>query len=177
MFDNYLYRTLLYNSWDKYFLNLAKYVSTKSKDNSTKCGAIIVGEDHEILSTGYNGFCRNIDDNVESRYKRPEKYYWFEHAERNAIYNAARIGVSIKGAHIYVTGPPCHDCGRAIIQSGIISLVYPFEDYSLWRRNDTSTPDQWFESFYRSQEMMLEVGVDIRVLCMDNIDDGFWRFE
>ena len=56
---------------------------------------------------------------IEERQERPEKYYWFEHAERNSIYNAARIGVSTKGSKMYMTcGVPCADCARAIINAG-----------------------------------------------------------
>jgi len=81
--------------WDDYFLNIAENVKLKSKDKRTQIGAVIVGKGNEIVSTGYNSFPRNINDSIEERQVRPEKYYWFEHAERNAIYNAARIGVSL----------------------------------------------------------------------------------
>ena len=82
--------------WVEYFRNLAHQVKLKSKDESTQIGAIIVGKDKEIVSTGYNSFPRGLTDDIKSRQERPEKYYWFEHAERNAIYNAAIIGVSTK---------------------------------------------------------------------------------
>ena len=82
--------------WKDYFVSIAEQVKEKSKDIKTKIGAVIVGKDNEILSTGYNSFPRGLDDNVVQRQERPEKYFWFEHAERNAIYNAARIGVSLK---------------------------------------------------------------------------------
>jgi len=83
--------------WVEYFQNLAHQVKLKSKDENTQIGAVIVGKDKEIVSTGYNSFPRGIKDNKKERQERPEKYFWFEHAERNAIYNAARIGVSTKG--------------------------------------------------------------------------------
>ena len=78
-------------NWDQYFLNIAEEVKQKSKDRRTKIGAVIVGKDHEIITTGYNSFPRGINDDVEERQVRPEKYYWFEHAERNALYKAASI--------------------------------------------------------------------------------------
>ncbi len=90
-------------NWDQYFLNIAEQVKEKSKDRRTKIGAVIVGPDNEIVSTGYNSFPRGIDDDVEERQVRPEKYYWFEHAERNSIYNAARIGVRLKDTKMYLT--------------------------------------------------------------------------
>ena len=99
--------------WVEYFRNLAHNVKLKSKDTSTQIGAITVGKDKEIVSTGYNSFPRGLNDNLKSRQERPEKYYWFEHGERNAIYNAARIGVSTKGCTMYLScGIPCVDCTR-----------------------------------------------------------------
>jgi deoxycytidylate deaminase len=83
-------------NWTEYFLGIAEQVKLKSKDESTQIGAVIVGIDNEILSTGYNSFPRGMDDSKKERQERPEKYFWFEHAERNVIYNAARIGVSLK---------------------------------------------------------------------------------
>ena len=109
--------------WVEYFRNLAHQVKLKSKDENTQIGAIIVGKDKEIVSTGYNSFPRGLKDYEKERQERPEKYYWFEHAERNAIYNAARIGVSTKGCTMYLScGVPCSDCARGIINSGIIRI-------------------------------------------------------
>ena len=87
--------------WGEYFINIAEQVKLKSKDNNTKIGVVIVGKDNEIVSTGYNSFPRGIDDSVEERQEKPEKYFWFEHAERNAIYNAARIGVDFRNYNVY----------------------------------------------------------------------------
>ena len=107
-------------NWTEYFLNIAEQIKLKSKDESTQIGAIIVGMDNEVLSTGYNSFPRGLDDTIKERQERPEKYFWIEHAERNAIYNAARIGVSLKNSTIYLTsGVPCMDCARAIVNVGI----------------------------------------------------------
>src|SRR6056300_1889883 len=109
--------------WVEYFQNLAHQIKLKSKDERTQIGAVIVGKDKEIVSTGYNSFPRGIDDNKPLRQERPEKYYWFEHAERNAIYNAARIGVSTKGCTMYLScGIPCSDCARGIINAGIVRI-------------------------------------------------------
>ena len=106
-------------NWTDYFYNISQQVKEKSKDERTKVGAVIVGKDKEIVSTGYNSFPRGIVDNRPERQERPEKYYWFEHAERNAIYNA-RIGVSTRGCTMYLTcGVPCADCARGIINGGI----------------------------------------------------------
>lgn len=111
--------------WDEFFLGLAEHVSIKSKDRSTKVGAVIVGPDNEVLSLGWNGFPRGVGDDPEwydNRYNRPDKYEWTEHAERNAIFNAARHGIALRGSTMYTTHAPCASCARAIVQSGITSV-------------------------------------------------------
>src|SRR3990167_7197511 len=99
-------------SWDESFMSMVYLVAMKSKDESTHVGAVVVGPDNEIKSTGYNSFVRKLNDHLTMRQERPEKYYWFEHAERNAIYNATLNGVSLKGCKIYTNGVPCMDCAR-----------------------------------------------------------------
>lgn len=142
--------------WPKYFRNIASQVKTKSKDQYTQIGAVIVGPDNEIVSTGYNSFPRGIDDTVQERQERPEKYFWFEHAERNAIYNAARIGVSTKGCTMYLTCDiPCADCARGIINAGITKIVCnPYAEGG-------GKGPQWVESIRRSMIMFDEAGVKV----------------
>lgn len=185
------------NSWDKYFIEMAVLVSTKSKDPSTKVGCVIVGPDNEIRSTGFNGFPRGVAEMSEApshlvvaveymastydsltarcscgeivrnikpltdsqrvgqhktmeqfhmaavvahehfgrggdivlsdRWERPAKYEWVEHAERNAVYNAARIGASLKGCRAYLNweSRPCIECTKAFIQAGIVEIIGP----------------------------------------------------
>lgn len=142
-------------NWKEYFRNIAHQVKLKSKDERTQIGAVIVGEDNEIVSTGYNSFPRGISDDVNERQERPEKYYWFEHAERNAIYNAARIGVSTKGTTMYLTcGIPCADCCRGIINAGITKIVCEVGEAG-------AKGPKWEESGKRSLEMFSEAGVTI----------------
>ena len=141
--------------WDEYFLNIAEVVKTKSKDRYTQIGAVIVGRNREVLSTGYNSYPRGLNDDVEERQERPEKYYFFEHAERNAIYNAARIGVSTMDSVMYLTsGLPCCDCARGIINSGI-KTVYCKKICT------TKNPEKWVESQNKSFEMFNECGVEV----------------
>ena len=141
-------------SWVSYFRELAHTVKNKSKDESTQIGAVIVGKDHEIVSTGYNSFPRGIVDNIKERQERPEKYYWFEHAERNAIYNAARIGVSTKGTTMYLScGVPCADCARGIINAGITRIFC--------ERQNITKGNIWPDSYERSWEMFDEAGVKV----------------
>lgn len=141
-------------NWDEYFINIAEQVKLKSKDRNTQIGVVIVGNNNEIVSTGYNSFPRGIDDNIEERQERPEKYFWFEHAERNAIYNAARIGVSTLGTTMYMTcGISCADCARAIINSGISKIVL--------REGRGATNERWQESSKRSMQMFKEAGIEV----------------
>ena len=106
------------------FFTLCYLVASWSEDTSRKVGSVIVGPANEIRSTGYNGFARHVSSTREERYSRAagEKYLWFEHAERNAIYNLARTGAGSEGCQMYASSYPCADCARAIIQSGIIGL-------------------------------------------------------
>jgi len=111
--------------WDEFYVELCYHIATKSKDRSTKLGVVIVGPNNEVLSIGFNGFPRGVDDNEERYHERPLKYKITEHAERNAIYNAARRGISLEGSTMYMPydPTPCTDCTRGIIQVGIERLV------------------------------------------------------
>lgn len=142
-------------NWDQYFMTLARHVSSRSKDRSTKVGCVIVGPDNEIRSTGYNSFPRGINDDAEERHARPEKYLWTEHAERNAIYNAARVGVALKGCRAYLPWFPCMDCARALVQSGIVELIAIQPDL-----NDP----KWGEDFKRVGTLLSEAGVALRFM-------------
>ena len=110
-------------TWDEYYLSICKVIASRSKDPNTQIGCVVVGPAHEIRSTGYNSFPRGIRDNVPERLERPTKYLWMEHAERNAICNAARAGTATEGCTIYVEIMPCMDCARAIVQAGICEVV------------------------------------------------------
>jgi len=108
------------DSWDEYFLNIAKAVSIKSKDPKCAVGAVIVSEDNIILSTGFNGLARGVHDDDQTLLDADEKLRVICHAEVNAITNAARIGGRpLQGATIYVTKFPCLACCNVIIQAGI----------------------------------------------------------
>lgn len=139
-------------NWDEYFINIAEQVKLKSKDNNTKIGVVLVGKNNEIVSTGYNSFPRGINDDVAERQEKPEKYFWFEHAERNCIYNAARIGVSTLGTTMYMTcGISCADCARAIISAGVEKIVL--------RSGKGAMSPKWQESAERSNQMFKEAGI------------------
>jgi dCMP deaminase len=142
-------------NWTEYFLGIAEQVKLKSKDESTQIGAVIVGCDNEVLSTGYNSFPRGMDDSKKERQERPEKYFWFEHAERNAIFNAARVGTALKDSTIYLTsGLPCMDCARGIVNSGIKTI---------WCKKvcTTKNKEKWEESQIKSMQLLNECGVQV----------------
>lgn len=139
--------------WDGRFIDLAKHISEWSKDPSTKVGCVVVGEDREVRSTGFNGFPRGIEDTAERLNDRSQKYPMICHAEENAIMHAARIGISLKGCTAYVTWPPCSRCARSLIQAGVSEVVYPAE---------SEIPERWEEDFEISNRMMSEAGVKIR---------------
>ena len=124
-----------------------------SNDRSQQVGSVIVDSDNVVLSIGYNGIPRGCDDDVEERHARPTKYFYFEHAERNAIFSAARVGAKLKDAIIYVTMFPCADCARGIIQSGITKVVAPTPDL---------THKVWGPHFEASIAMLKEAGVEIK---------------
>jgi dCMP deaminase len=112
------------NKWDRRFFELCSLVASWSEDRSRKVGAVIVGPANDLRAIGFNGLPRGVRGDVEQRHSRAEneKYYWFEHAERNAIYNASRSGIATAGCRIYTSLFPCADCTRALIQSGIVEL-------------------------------------------------------
>lgn len=105
------------------YMEIVDATARLSKDQSTQVGAIIVGPSKEIRSLGYNGAPRGCAaDEDERGTTRPEKYFWFSHAELNAITNAARVGTPLDGCSLLVTHPPCMDCARAIVQAGIVEV-------------------------------------------------------
>ena len=116
--------------WDEYFLNIAKAVSIKSKDPKCPVGAVIASSDNVLLTTGFNGLARGVHDDEQTLMDADEKLRVICHAENNAIMNAARIGVALQGAAIYVTKFPCLACCNAIIQAGV-KKVYTHDD-SFW---------------------------------------------
>ncbi len=124
-------------SRDKYFMNIAKVCSTRSIDPDTKHGCVAVSQAGAILSTGYNGPPRKVDDTTIPL-TRPEKYMYMEHAERNCIYNAARVGTPLDDCIFYVTGVPCVDCLRAMHQVGAREIVMSSKTCFL-------TDKSWFE--------------------------------
>ena len=141
--------------WDDYFMAMLPLIAERSHDPNTKTSCVIVGPDHEIRSTGYNGFPRGIQDAIPERLERPEKYFWIEHAERNAIYNAARVGIPLKSCTLYLSWLPCMDCARGMIQAGITRLVVDKEEHERHRS------PKWEPDFARVGTLLNEAGVSL----------------
>ena len=144
--------------WSVRFLKLAHEVSSWSKDTSSKVGCVIVSTDGHPISFGFNGIPHGVCDN-ESRHERPDKYFWFEHAERNAIYLSKR---DLSGTLMFITHSPCADCARGIIQSGIKDVIIDMnggEKSSLFKRCGEST--------IIAREMLLEAKVELYEVNME----------
>lgn len=112
-------------------MGVALLAAQRSKDPSTQVGACIIDKDKRILSTGYNGFPHGCSDDDfpwnRDESKGETKYQFVVHAELNAILNAS--GKSLAGSKLYVALFPCHECAKAIIQSGIAEVVYLSDKY------------------------------------------------
>jgi dCMP deaminase len=141
------------HEWDRYFLCLAIAASLKSKDPRCQVGAVIVSNDHLVLSTGFNGLARGVDDDETVLADVPEKLKIVCHAEANAILNAARIGAALHGATIFVTKFPCLACCNLIVQAGI-TRIYT-HDNRYW--ND----DPFDREHIRKKLVLQQAGVKV----------------
>ena len=137
--------------WDLRFLEMAKHVASWSKDPSTKVGAVIFDGQNRVVSLGYNGFPKGVDDNPERYSDRQLKYKMVVHAEANAILFAQR---SLAGCSI-ATWPfmSCSACAAMLIQSGIKRCIAP--------RLSDELALRWSESCATSTMMFAEAGVDL----------------
>lgn len=143
--------------WHRRFLEMAQLVASWSKDRSTKVGAVIA-KDRRVLATGYNGASTGMDDEDPDLHQKPSKYLFAEHAERNAVYQAASMGVPLKGAVIYISGPPCCDCARAIVMSGISQVYWP-EDNPFEVAGEVG--ERWKESITASFRILKAANVTV----------------
>lgn len=144
-----------YISWDEYFMGVAYLAAQRSKDPNSQVGCCIVGNDNKILSMGYNGFPMGCSDD-EFPWDREcagtdpynSKYMYVTHSEMNAILNFR--GGTLEGSKLYVTLFPCNECTKAIIQSGIKTVIYDSDKYA-------DTP-----SVKASKRMMDAAGIQYR---------------
>ena len=138
-------------TWDKRFLGLAENVSTWSKDPSTQVGACITDNKNRVVSVGYNGFARGVNDNEDYLNDRAKKLQRTIHAEPNAILFAQR---DLTDHTLYVHPfPPCVNCAALIVQSGITKVVAPDASAELKER--------WADSMAAAEELFKEAGVEL----------------
>lgn len=120
------------------FKNILREIALLSKDRNTQVGAIALDDNNNIVSTGYNGFPRGVNDDIEERHQRPEKYRWTSHAEENLVAQAAYMGKSLKDCTILVSSLfACESCARMIIQSGIKKIIAPHVDEGNWKDSNS----------------------------------------
>jgi len=140
-------------SWDDYFMGMAHLSAKRSKDPNTQVGACIVTPSKKVVGLGYNGFPTGISDDEfpwdsHDEYEQ-SKYAYVVHAELNAILNATS---KLEGCTMYVSLFPCNECAKAIIQSGIKTLVYESDKYAS------------SSSVLASKRMLKQAGVQLRQL-------------
>jgi dCMP deaminase len=143
--------------WDRFFIEEAFNYARKSPDPSTKCAAVVVSDDNTPLVWGFNGLVRGMIDTPE-RWSRPLKYDLVVHAEKNAVYNAARHGIRLLGSRMYATLRPCGACAECIVQAGIKEVIVP--------RRDWDSPNYAAYLFDLADEKFCEGGVTLRYVDM-----------
>jgi dCMP deaminase len=146
------------DTWDEYWLTMATTAARKSKDPKCRVGAVIV-KDNLVLSSGFNGFARQVFDDPSQLFDTDEKLKRICHAEMNAIVNAARLGVRLEGATIYVTKFPCLACCNAIIQAGI--RVISTQDTKFW---DDDPADR---DHSRKKSTLRQAGIKVEAPFLD----------
>lgn len=154
---------MITKKWDHRFMNLAKLIATWSKDRSTGVGAVIINNEKKIISVGYNGFPRGINDNVACRHESPEKHHWTIHAERSAILEA---DISLKDSTLYCTFFTCSICAQEITQKGIKRVVAPEPDWNHPR---------YGEGQKIAMEMYKEIGIEVEFYKEDE-NSNLWIF-
>ena len=154
-------------SWDVWFMKQVYLAAEKSKDPSTKIGAVLVRDNH-VISSGYNGFPRKVRDKKRRSLKREIKYEFVVHAEDNAVLAAALFGISTLGTTLYTQGIPCCECAKSVIQGGVKEIVV----HKQWSMGHS----RWKESCKISSIMFKEAGIPIRyldaILLMDAYRNG-----
>lgn len=150
------------DKWDARFIELAFHISQWSKDPSTKVGAVIVDQYRRVVSLGYNGFPRDINDSEERLYNKDIKLQIVKHAEENAILNCGRDS---SGCTIYVSHCPCASCAGTIIQSGIRRVVYCTDSVG------STFTDRWRESIQLAGEMLREAQIEVKEFVRHDYND------
>lgn len=136
--------------WDKRFLDLASLVASWSKDPSTQSGAVIVGQERNVLSVGFNGFPQGMPDNEALYLDRDEKYSRVVHSEVNALLFTGRA--IPPGATLYTVPFMCCDrCVVVMLQAGIRRFVAP-------KLIDPDKLERWSTALDRTRKYIAECG-------------------
>lgn len=140
--------------WHIRFMRIANEIASWSRDPSTKVGCVLV-KDKKIISTGYNGFPKNISDDLNRLNDRDFKYEATIHAETNAIITAALHGISTEGAAAYTTFHPCSRCAAALINAGVAEIFVSARG---------AIPERWLENFLLAAKLFEEAGVRLQMI-------------
>jgi dCMP deaminase len=138
-------------------MGAALHAATRSPNRVRQVGAVLAMQDGTEIAA-CNAFPAGVRD-LEERHAGDGRLVWMEHAERHAIFEAARRGLATAGAHLTTTFFPCIDCARAIVDSGIVCLDTPAPAFA---------DPVWGSSFERSQVILQEGGVEIRMVDAEN---------
>lgn len=149
------------SKWLRRLLDAATHFSTWSKDPSTKVGAVLVTEEGDPVSWGYNGPPRELNDDEIYSLPREEKLFYVEHAERNVLFQA---GERAKGCTLFSTHFPCADCARMIVKSGVKRVVVSAKNAEF--RNS----ERWAKNMDASQKMFDDSNIE--VIIYDNDSDN-----
>jgi dCMP deaminase len=140
--------------WHQRFTLLARQVASWSKDPSTQVGCVLTNK-KKVLSVGYNGFPKNISDDLNRLIDREKKYEITVHAEVNAVTTAALHGVSTEGANAYITFSPCSRCAAVLINAGINAVYVD---------GASQVPDRWLKNFILASKILAEAGVEYHTI-------------
>jgi len=131
-------------------VEMAEHIAKLSKDPSTKVGAVIFDDKRRIVSAGYNGLPRGVEDRASRLENRERKYRMTQHAERNAL---AFANASLHGTTLVCTHPCCAQCAGAVIQAGVAHVLFPRPSDEMLRR--------WADDFADAMIMFKEAGVRV----------------
>ena len=149
------------NSWDHYFILQCFLVSTRSLDAQTQHGCVLVDDNKNIVSTGYNSFIRNINDAVLPNTREFGKYTWMIHSENNAILSCSSRGQSTSGLTAYITGPPCINCLQYMYQSGIKKIIYYNQTSHMMATDEAKKNEELLKSLIDIEITEIEKNVEL----------------
>lgn len=145
-------------AFDRQCQDAYRLEAAKSIDKDTQVGCVVVAPEGNILARGHNTLPHGVTAEPPERLARPDKYTWVEHAERNAIYTAARFGISLEGCTMYVDLMPCIACARGIIQAGLREVVVSKE------RRQAYSSQTYREQHLIAASLLKEAGVVLRTV-------------